>query len=86
MSTESSYFSLPTLQTPIPKYKISAEWKRRTRSEYMRIRQSRRFKRADDIRAAWADNRKMVNGRFQSTVTISSHLKLLHFPPSQSGW
>ncbi len=42
----------------------------------MRIRQSRRFKRADDIRAAWADNRKMVNGEFYSTVTNSFHLKL----------
>lgn len=46
------------------KNKISAEWKKRVRAEYMRLRQIKRFKRADEVKVAWNENRKKLNGNF----------------------
>uniref|UniRef100_A0A182J6X0 [histone H3]-lysine(27) N-trimethyltransferase n=1 Tax=Anopheles atroparvus TaxID=41427 RepID=A0A182J6X0_ANOAO len=42
------------------KSKVSLEWKKRVKTEYMKIRQSKRHKKVDDVRSAWNRNRQKL--------------------------
>jgi hypothetical protein len=46
----------------VDKSKITLEWKKKVKSEYMRLRQIKRHKRVDEIKVAWNDNRKKMAG------------------------
>ncbi|EAA03026.3 AGAP012516-PA [Anopheles gambiae str. PEST] len=44
------------------KQKVSLEWKKRVKNEYMKIRLSKRHKKVDDVRSAWNRNRQALLG------------------------
>ncbi|KAI5644191.1 SET domain-containing protein [Phthorimaea operculella] len=54
------------------KSKVSAEWKKRVKTEYMRLRQVKRFKRVDEVKVAWARNLRIMSEAAESREQDSS--------------
>ncbi|XP_073968836.1 histone-lysine N-methyltransferase E(z) [Rhodnius prolixus] len=52
------------------KSKIASEWRKRVRTEYMRLRQIKRFKRADEVKLAWT-----MNKQHMTDLLIEEHKK-----------
>ena len=40
----------------------TTDWKKCVKLEYMRLRALRRYKRADEIKSAWNENRQLLSG------------------------
>lgn len=70
------------------KAKISAEWKKRVKSEYMRLRQQKRYKRADEVKVAWNNNRSTLTQNLMSEqsrwMESKSHWVCLKDPPAHA--
>ncbi|KPJ02173.1 hypothetical protein RR46_03448 [Papilio xuthus] len=68
------------------KSKVSAEWKKRVKSEYMRLRQMKAFKRADEVKVAWARNLRIMSEAIEARESETAERGRRPFwpPPSPS--
>uniref|UniRef100_A0A671NS81 [histone H3]-lysine(27) N-trimethyltransferase n=1 Tax=Sinocyclocheilus anshuiensis TaxID=1608454 RepID=A0A671NS81_9TELE len=58
------------------------EWKKRVKSEYMRLRQLKRFRKAEEIKALFQSNRRKIEGRTELLNEEWSKLRIQSIPLS----
>lgn len=67
---------------------VPSEWRKRIKSEYMRLRLMKRYKRADEVKISWNQNRKLLKGlciyiyRFIAAnffLILSKNIRLVFF-------
>lgn len=63
--------------------KVSAEWKKRVKSEYMRLRQLKRFRRNDEVKAAFINNRRYITETAIILDKIHQESKAIALFPSE---
>uniref|UniRef100_A0A9J8CC90 [histone H3]-lysine(27) N-trimethyltransferase n=1 Tax=Cyprinus carpio carpio TaxID=630221 RepID=A0A9J8CC90_CYPCA len=62
------------------------EWKKRVKSEYMRLRQLKRFRKAEEVKALFQSNRRKIEGRTELLNEEWSKLRIQSIPlPTTSG-
>ncbi|XP_036409479.1 histone-lysine N-methyltransferase EZH1-like isoform X2 [Megalops cyprinoides] len=60
------------------------EWRKRVKSEYMRLRQLRRFRKAEEVKSLFMSNRRKIKGRTDLLNEEWSKLKVQSIPLSSS--
>ncbi|XP_026063678.1 histone-lysine N-methyltransferase EZH1-like isoform X1 [Carassius auratus] len=56
------------------------EWKKRVKSEYMRLRQLKRFRKAEEVKALFQSNRRKIEGRTELLNEEWSKLRIQSIP------
>ncbi|KAF4115945.1 histone-lysine N-methyltransferase EZH1 [Onychostoma macrolepis] len=71
----------PRSCTPKPPRSL-LEWKKRVKSEYMRLRQLKRFRKAEEVKALFQSNRRKIEGRTELLNEEWSKLRIQSIPLS----
>ncbi|KAL4657800.1 histone-lysine N-methyltransferase EZH1-like [Arapaima gigas] len=70
--------------TPSKAGRSLAEWKRRVKSEYMRLRQLKRFRKAEEVKLLFMSNRQKIKGRTDLLNEEWSKLRVQSIPLASS--
>ncbi|XP_078140733.1 histone-lysine N-methyltransferase EZH1 isoform X2 [Centroberyx gerrardi] len=75
----------PRPQPPYPPSRSLLEWRRRVKSEYMRLRQLKRLKKAEEVKALFMSNRQKIEQQTNILNADWSKLRIQTIPLSTSG-